>query len=432
MEMRAAMTLVALAVTAGAGGCGTLSGLEDYDRVDARQPGEGTTTGGAGAGGAGGAGGTGGTGSAGGVHELPAWKAGEPDAATGTYNLPAWLVLESPSDNKTVQIDAHRLRTGFGPNAARARSVDGSTWGLAVESVRTNRLHTARVDVPPWQDYAGATAENNKEGPDGDLLAALITDPGPGEAAVFQSFDAAAGGVTTISAWVKTGSSQAKLECNSCVPQDTPAIESKPDWQRVSRTGVEQPELNPVARLRPATEEANALGSASFDFVNVEAGHYPSSAIITTGDAATRAAETLYVSLASVVAPDGYFHVVMTFVPYYAADEQDEDHDLFFFDSLNRLYIRAADSAIVLRAAGLAVLETPALTWDREQTLTIELTSTKSGRTLRVAGVSGEDVTVSSAKTSPFPVSGPLYLLGSDTGAQECADLRSIEFFHPI
>jgi len=399
--------------------------------VDRVEPGGSGGSGGAGGtgGGDGTGGGAGGTGGAGGGEpEGTAWEAGAPDPNTGAYELPSWLVFESPSENKTVQTGPDRVRTGFGANAPRARSVDATTWGLAVEGERTNRINSARVAAPGWEAISGTLTA--APGPDGEELAGLVEDTSNTQsAAAIEQFTAAPGEDVTISAWVMTGDSQATLECNSCQAPQSVVIDPMLAWHRESLTTTEAPGGTPLVRLRPAGPMANLEGSASFDFVNLETGRYPSSAILTTtsGTPETRQAEKLYAPAASDLAPGGFFNVTLRIAPHYASGEQAVDHDILFFDVQNRLYVRAADSAVVLQAEGMDVAETEPLTWARDEELTIEVTNTESGRTLRVVAGANESA-AESMDPGSFPVTGAIHLLGSDTGAQEGADLRAITF----
>jgi len=405
----------------------------------ARPPATTTSPSGGGEGGAGGgAGGTGGGGAGGGGEPgvLAQWTAGEPDPDTGTYTLPGWLVLESPSENKTAQVGPGALRTGFGPDAARARSVDGVAWGLAVEGERTNRMLNARVAQPGWTLINGATLAK-VTGPDGADLAATVTDVNPSlVASAYEQFQGMPGEAATFSAWVTTEDSEASLECNSFPlgSPDTYGVTVPPSsgWQRVSLTGVEQSGAASLLRLEPASDGSMAVGSTTFDLVSIETGRYPSSVILTEGDPVTRKAERLHVATPSDVAPGGWFHVTLVVAPHYASGEQAGEHDLLWFDGLNRLYLRA-DGAVALQAEGSDALVTAPLTWKRDQALTIEVKSAPSGRSLRVAGaeegeVSDEDP---SGIALPLPVA-KFFVLGSDIGSQEGADLREITFFPPM
>jgi hypothetical protein len=183
--------------------------------------------------------------------------------------------------------------------------------------------------------------------------------------------------------------------------------------------------------VRPAAGLASDTGSATFDFVTVETGRYPSSVIVTEGAPVTRLAERLVVTNPAAFAADGFFRAELTLAPSYASDEPDRDHDLLHFDADHRVFLRAADRAVVLFAAGAEVLATQGLSWKREQELTIGVTYTPSVVEILVRGADGGDVLVSDtpAQVAPIPVGARVHLLGSDAGSQECADLRGITFF---
>lgn len=71
------------------------------------------------------------------------------------------------------------------------------------------------------------------------------------------------------------------------------------------------------------------------------------------------------------------------------------------------------------------------ITWDRDQTLTVEAKSTPAGRSLSLSGATTGNFEVSDAGDRPWPMVTELQILGDNAGAQECADLRSIAFWEP-
>jgi hypothetical protein len=156
--------------------------------------------------------------------------------------------------------------------------------------------------------------------------------------------------------------------------------------------------------------------------------NYPSSYIPTQNGERTREADKLYVNSANAaaVAPGGFFHVKLAFAPNYATGENKAaGHDLLWFDSANRVYLRFSDNKIVLRIDGKEIASAP-LAWAREDKITVEAVHSPSGRRLTV---SGADVT--GAPSVAIPSLTVIHVLGDNNGAQECADLRYIGFFPP-
>lgn len=390
--------------------CNLVSGVNDFEFV----PGSGT-----GGGGAGGA-----------PSEVIAeWIAVEPDPASGAYALPPWLRLESPSSDKTVQTGPHTVRTGFGPDAARARSVDGVRWGLCVEAARRNRISDARLSGAGWS-MADMGMIEVAVGPDGTDGAGLVTDSDPALAArALGAFEAEPGAPTTVSAWVSSGGTQAVIDAQPLVDSPAAVIPPGTEWTRVSLTDEEDVMGSTVVRLFPANAAPEDTGSAIFDLVSVETGRYPSSVILSSGGSALRAPERLVVVSPAEMIPGGWFRARMTIAPHYASGEEASDHDLLFVDAQNRLFVSEDDSALVLLSQGQEVLRTGALAWARDEALEIEISIAPSGAELVVRGDSIG--TFSVRGTAAAWPTGALILLGDILGSQEGADLRAVSFLVP-
>jgi hypothetical protein len=379
--------------------------------------------------------GGGGGGAGGGEPEaLESWEAGAPEA-DGTYLLPSWLVLESPSADKSVQVGPHELKTGFGPDAARARNVGGG-WGLTLERERTNRILHSRVASPSWT-LTSATTLLQIAGPDGEESATRVDEQNPSAiGAAFSAIEPGPEGVdATLSLWLSgvPDDRQAFIGASMLVPRGLATQAS--EWTRVSITGSEGVEStsNPRAQLYPAYGDAANTGAADFAFVSFETGKYPSSPIVTAGAPVTRLAESLSIpnNPARELIPGGRFHVKLVFTPHYAKGEQETDHDLFFVDDTHRVYLSAAPPAVVVAAGEPSTLSTGALTWRREEQVTVEVLSTAAALRLRVTTEAGTADVSTEAPVSAFEIPGEVHVLGNATGSQEGADLRSITFFEP-
>ncbi|WP_437875703.1 hypothetical protein [Sorangium sp. So ce513] len=190
----------------------------------------------------------------------------------------------------------------------------------------------------------------------------------------------------------------------------------------------------PTCMLDPrGTGERSRAGAASFAFLNLESARYPSSAIPTTGTARRREADVLYANNAEWLIWKGWIKAVIELAPNYASGEQLADHDLLYIDPGNRVFLRASDGATVMTATGsrgAATLATEGLSWEREQALLVEITSSPAGLSLRVTvdgeqEISVDDPTVVGALS--IPESGRIHILGDPGGSQERADLRRIE-----
>lgn len=396
-----------------------------------------TTTTSTGLGGMGGAGSSAGGGGAGGSppKELGTWSGAAGPGADGTYALPSWLELSSPSTEKTVQTGPSTLRTGFGANAARGHNVTSPpAWGLALESARTNRNHSSRISAASWEILHPPGSIVATQGPDAANLAATIADTnstGMGAAVAVVDIDPLAG-TSTLSAWVGgvQAVDQVKIASTVFPSPFGVTVPLQAGWQRISHTALESTGGVAKDSLYPAQSPGSATGSASFDFVSHEAGKYPSSAILTSGAAATREAEALVASGAATLAPGGYFHVTLVFAPSYASGEQAGAHTLLFFDALNRVVLDALNR-VVLMVNGMPAVATATLSWKRDQALTVEVVNAPTEQRITVSGHDTGGGSASAPTGTPVGLSTEIGILGGAAGSEECADLRSIRFEDP-
>jgi hypothetical protein len=394
-----------------------------------------TSTGGGGTtttatGGAGGVGGVGGTGGGGGPAVIDEWAAGDP-GPTGQYTLPSWLTFESPTTGKTSQTSESTLRTGFGANAPRARRPNASApWGLSVESTRTNNaLNSVSWSGVGWFPGTMMVAANQAD-PAGGMAATHFTgDPG-----TLGDYQSALGGV--VSTWAIGAAGNSPYACfRHC---DWVEVVN-PAWTRyaVNCAGSVMTDLNLERRTAPAVScPAPSAGPTTTGVygLQVEGGSYASSYIPTTNAPATRAVERLYVNDPPTYFPGGRFHVTMVVAPFYGSGQlpQSANHDLLFFDSLNRVYIErmAANTRVCMAVAGSALC-TSAVSWQPDREITINAVSSATGTELDVT-IEGQVPLELTGGMGPAVALGPtVHLLGNTLGAQECADLRRVTIYDP-
>lgn len=344
--------------------------------------------------------------------------------AAGLFTaLPGWFVLTCATTARTVQTGPASLVAGLGANAKRAYSHDGVTAGLLEEMERKNQIPTSDyVDAGSW--FAG-------------VMAAATGEPDP------------AGGTAAVK-FTSTGDQYSNFD----IALDAPSRVFSTWAQRVSGS-------SPSAHYHVATENvdvtatawtrlvlvigANDLQSMIFDTRDEPSGAgvlvgtrvlraygpqaeasalYPSSYIPTTGLTRTRAADVSGPYTASALCPGGYFHFVRTFAPLYATAEQSADRNLFYLDANNRVFLRQSDAKVVMRIGG-ADIASAALSWSRNQPITVEaIHSRRLGRRLIVNGTA---VTASAASAITLPAN--LYLGGTSSGAEECDALHAIGLY---
>jgi hypothetical protein len=372
-----------------------------------------------------------------------AWKPSAPPEP-GRYMLPPWLALESPTPNKTVQVGESTVVTTIAANVARARRTRADRpWGLSLESQRQNRIPCSTPAQMQWFPLHTVNVAS-VPGPDGAMSAERVWDDDPvNAAAVFIAVESQTEAASTVSAWVGDvsgldggfASIQANAFADDAMSQASIRVAAPaPGWRRVDFTGFEIDGESQISAY-PAAAVGSDRSVASFAFFNLETARYPSSAIVTTGEVATREADVLYAPDAAALLGSGRLNAVLEFAPNYASGEQAVDHDLLFLDPENRVFLRASDSAIVLQLKGpehAVTLTTGSLVWAREQDFRVEVTNSPVGQSIYVAINGGQDVSVSDPTDLgdiALPDPPRLHILGGPAGSQECADLHLIVFY---
>jgi hypothetical protein len=329
------------------------------------------------------------------------------------------------------------LCTGFGPDAPRARNVSpgpaAGAWGLAIESERTNNVVHSDSWKIGWED--GETPMK---------LSRNIDDPAGGsEATIFYSdgnehswYYPAKG--RAISTWVRgagapAGGVYAHFRHNS---SDVHFREvTSTEWARLSFTEPEDVEDGIALETRAvpvgAAEITEPTSIVAFGAQVEPEVAYPSSYIPTKGAPITREAERLFTDAGDMLLPGGYLNVTMRVAPHFATMEQGApEYNLLYIDPEHRLFMRREGklSRVVLRIDDVEVKSRP-VAFSREQELTIRAKSQAgAGVELTVSGATSGDGTTMGGEAGPLPTDKIIYILSKDSGAEECADLRSIRF----
>jgi hypothetical protein len=152
--------------------------------------------------------------------------------------------------------------------------------------------------------------------------------------------------------------------------------------------------------------------------------------IPTNGSEDIRAADTL--STTTAIAPSGRLNMTEVVAPNFASGEQGVDSPILWWSSTNQIYLQQSTGKVVVDVGGSPVLTSAALTWSREQAITVAVHLTPSGAlSLTVSGATTGNGTVNTTGVGTFSTGATSYLLGTSSGAQECADLRSVSFAAP-
>jgi hypothetical protein len=439
--------------------------------------GAGGATSGAGMGGAGGigggVGGMGGMGGAGGVPETYEWTAVDPatQGAGGggggsssceeyTYVLPPWLTFTSPTPNRSSQTSDTSLCVGFPANAPRARNVsagpDVTKWGLNIESERTNEV----LESDSWHKDVGSDGWKTGGGTVDMALAPDQPDPAMGmNAAKFQSTGVVTGQHSRYynangragSTWVRgegfmgAGCKNAIGMLETCYahfryknehPKYVNVKNTK--WMRISVVHAQNSSDAIAFETRDFPVGAGVvMGTVDFYAYGAQVepdAAYPSSYIPTGASKVKREAEKLYAPTNEKLLPGGLLNVTMRFAPNFASNEQSVNEyrllqigDKGTGDN-HRIYIKQSDKKVVLKMDSIT-LESDPLEFAREQELTIMAkTLAGGGAELTISGATSGNGTTSGGAEVQLPTGEPIFILATDTGAQECSDLRYIKF----
>lgn len=346
--------------------------------------------------------------------------------ASGLIALPAWLTITCATTNRTSQQSATTVQKGYAANAARARNV-GSGFGLSVECASTNRDRFSEA-VGSWTMSGSATASdaNGQTAPDGTLTADKLNWIAGADSLGSGLLTAVTNGTRACcSVWALQDGSTTQIQSydsNSAVWNDTFTLTSS--WQRISSKGTAGASntLNRWGR-----HGVIAAGAAWLWGTQLEDKGYPTSYIVSAAGGVARAGDVL-VAAPAVALPSGFFRLDMTFAPNYADTEFGSDHNLFYVDANNRIYLKQSDKKVYIVVGGQATASS-ALTFSREDAIRIVASHTPSaGQSLAVyknavqVGSTVTDSTVKTAISAPSSVG----ILCDTTAAVECADLRSL------
>jgi hypothetical protein len=360
------------------------------------------------------------------------------------YTFPdGWLEIKCPTGDRTSQVSANTIRFGYGPDIARPRNVNGK-WGLSVESIRKNRIKNSNS----WQGAAWLTPGGTpmtittmQPDPSGGMTATKFSSVGQQ-----QSSYVSLPGAGLATGWFKGEGATSPYGYFAVEPGGInwvyATIDDSTNWKRYeagSSDGFFVLETRKDADGDPPaimySSSIHAFAAQHETFSDNKVPKYPSSYIPTADVERIREADSLYTNFFGEIFQYGpYLNMVIKFAPNYASTEALIDHDILYMEGPNRLYFDASTQKFVLKTNN-QTLTGPAAgtaTWKREQELTLTIKTSPQGREFSLSGAdTGNFSKLGDAMDTPSVTNTPIYILGNDKGAQECADLRYIGFFKP-
>lgn len=368
-------------------------------------------------------------------------------ATSGLVELPNWLTIACATTGRTTQTSASTFVRSLGANAARGRNV-GSGAGLSVECARTNLAcgdSDTFLGAGTTKDWGNAfdVTIASVAAPDGTSDGREFTISGefPTNYFLYKTDFSSFGVAGAHSIWSRGVSRTNALKPYGYMGVDSGSTDllrvpvNSPTWSRLSGyvAATDSTFIYGAYDEHFGSGYEQGIGAAiAFYACQFEAAKYPSSYIPIANGAQdqARAGDVLTAS-PSVVAPGGYFDIDLTFAPNYSQAEFAADHNLFYFDANNRLYLKQSDQTMILRLAG-ANVASGAFTFAREDAIRVRATHRKNGKRLQVAK-NGAVVYDSGGLSAAAAISPPasVGVLGDATTTTECADLRALTIYRP-
>ena len=235
--------------------------------------------------------------------------------SAGAASLPSGLTFARASSGYTVQTGTSTLTTTgiTSDNVARVgKLADAHSYGIFIEPARTNSCRYSRsMNLAPGALSGSVTYTTGRTSPDGTTNA-IRGQIGSGAYANYDTVPSpgtfASNTRMVLSAWVKKGAGSGAYQCNADYTGTTGAAvggTAGADWGRVASASFVYPSGTACYPVgwdgRANTTLASSAGArdCEIDFLQIEAGGYATSAIVTSGGStATRAAERLTINSA--------------------------------------------------------------------------------------------------------------------------------------
>lgn len=349
----------------------------------------------------------------------------------GTVTLPAGFVYTCASAGRTTQTSASTVKSSIGVNACPWLSLDGTTKRPIIECERTPMVKNNLgwlAGATGWLGGAGTATRTAGQtdpagGTGGVQFAGVAGNTGPG-------FLCTTGSPVVYQMWTKRISGALGAN-NLLLAGDGSSIDpyvgnvvTADLWTLNKAAGFA---ANTYAYLSWSADRTAVLYGLQIEAAKYASSMYPQGDTLVARSAATLAVEY------QLMVPAGYWDIQQTVCPRYANGQTLVDHDLWYLDVDNRLYLEQATGKLRLLVAGVEqALSSAAPTWSADQSLTIRHWNTPTSTGFTLSGATTGDETVLGATGTAAAPGAYVYLLGNDSGAQECASLDAPIVRYPV
>lgn len=353
---------------------------------------------------------------------------GAPDV-NGEVVLPDWLTVTCSSAERSIQTSLLTFRSGFAINTARARSLDGTTWGLALENAISNLED--EQDLSAWNLINGATVAS-ATGPNG--VAGNIEATDPNGAGVSRLEHAITPGISavphTLSAWreiLTAPTTDSRIEYIDA-DQDPTILSAAADAAFVFVSVTVSSIDDGTFTITPRATTAADTGATRWAGIQLEQSPYPTSFMGADNATFARSVDIAAVTDPTILAPGGFFTLRLTIVPHFSDSDlgAGEVHNILWFDDDNRIYWDRDSGQWVLRIDGTD-LPTTGQTWSRNQELTITARHQPDGTAIIIAGATTGNETITGVAQAAIVLPALIYLGGTNVGTDHGSDVRVIE-----
>lgn len=377
------------------------------------------------------------------------------ETINGALQVPAWLTVHESS---ILPVAAWRLDETSGTMAADAVGDRDGTHGPGVTVGETGQVSIAALYEATADAQTTIGDELDFTGAEPLSIAAWVNvDALLGEALIAQKYTGnegyrfrVVGGKLRFSIW-SDESSSAGLDVETTASEIAPG-----EWLHVAVTYVGTDMVQDAGDITLYVNGAavgvtiveNSISGSAGNAADLELGGQAANNYllddIAIFDRELRPSEVVAISLAGAegvsvadgVAPVyraaqgaitelGFFSLRIAFRVFYEQDAVDTIHTLLAIGAGCRVFFRASDAKVVLEVDGYE-LASAALEFPPGTTLTVDVEHTEERRRLRVRGADVGDGLFDAAPRPATEIESMIYVLGTQDGAEEAAELVSL------